>query len=861
MERFERLGVCDFTIPGAEPHYPPDLGIEPRHLDISLAVDVPARTAAGTVVTTVRANRPGVRRLVLSAVDFEDLSVADEAGGAVSFDYDGKELSVLWAEPFAGGEERKLAVSYRIVEPVSGLIFAGPDDEYPDRTPWAATDHETERARYWLPCVDLPAVRTTLSFHLTAAKDFTILANGLLRGEEENGDGTKTAHWELDWPCPSYLICFAIGDLVRADDEPVGRREIAYFAARGRTTPEDLARSFGRTPAIMRWLEKRLATPFPFPKYFQFALPSFGGAMENISLVSWDDKFAADEALHREIGWLVDSVNVHEMGHSYFGDAVVIRDFAHAWLKESWATYLQACWLEDNESEDEYRFELQDFSSAYRDEADGRYRRPIVTRVFNSSWNMYDRHLYPGGAFRLHMLRQLLGDDVFWPAVADYLQTFAKRTVETEDFRKKLEAHSGRSLVRFFDEWIYGKGYPKLEVKFSHDSEKSRGTITVDQTQVPDDEKKREEADATLFHFDLDVEWEDPDGNRHRRTLEIGKKKESFHLPMPAKPQQIRIDPEQAVLIGLDFNPGDDLLRDALRRAPDVVTRIRAAAELAKTGKRKNLAEIAAAYGDEPFWGVRQEMAKAVAESKAASAPDHLVAFLESEENPRVLHAIADRLRLYREPVVTEAILRFLDRTDLGPRVRAAALRALGTRRGEEYVDRLAAATEVESPRDLVASSALLGLAETRTAAAAESILAKNGYGAAPDDVAPTAALALGGIANHLERPLRRRIVERLRDLLRDPRERVRDAAAEALKAAEASEAADDVERMMASLPVQEHPGVKRIVAALRKGPSDRSSVSALTERIEKLEERNRKLEERLERLEKEEDGAASAPE
>ena len=35
------------------------------------------------------------------------------------------------------------------------------------------------------------------------------------------------------------------------------------------------------------------------------------------------------------------------MAHSYFGDAVVCRDFAHAWLKESWATYIEHAWLED----------------------------------------------------------------------------------------------------------------------------------------------------------------------------------------------------------------------------------------------------------------------------------------------------------------------------------------------------------------------------------------------------------------------------------------------------------------------------------------------------------------------------------
>ena len=59
----------DFTIPGAESHYPPDLAIEPTHLDITLAFDVDGRRAEGAVVTTLRANREGARRLTLDASD------------------------------------------------------------------------------------------------------------------------------------------------------------------------------------------------------------------------------------------------------------------------------------------------------------------------------------------------------------------------------------------------------------------------------------------------------------------------------------------------------------------------------------------------------------------------------------------------------------------------------------------------------------------------------------------------------------------------------------------------------------------------------------------------------------------------
>jgi aminopeptidase N len=91
---------------------------------------------------------------------------------------------------------------------------------------------------------------------------------------------------------------------------------------------------------MMEWLSRLTNTPFPFEKYYQIILPDCGGAMENISLVTWDESFYmfGDSLHHEEREVMMDRVNIHEMGHSYFGDAVVMRHFEHAWLKESWVS-------------------------------------------------------------------------------------------------------------------------------------------------------------------------------------------------------------------------------------------------------------------------------------------------------------------------------------------------------------------------------------------------------------------------------------------------------------------------------------------------------------------------------------------
>ena len=81
----------------------------------------------------------------------------------------------------------------------------------------------------------------------------------------------------------------------------------------------------------------------------------------------------------------------------------------------------------------------------------------MVQRQYESSWTMFDMHTYPGGAWRLHMLRKVVGDGVFWSAVRKYIAAFQGRVVETEDFRKMVEHESGLNLTRFFDEWFYMK--------------------------------------------------------------------------------------------------------------------------------------------------------------------------------------------------------------------------------------------------------------------------------------------------------------------------------------------------------------------------------------------------------------------
>ena len=823
----------EFTTPSSKDHYAPDWRLEPVHLDLQLRVDLEGKRLDAAIAHRIRANDEGAQALTLHGEDFEGLAVE-----GASFDYDGKAIALRWEEPFAKGEEREVVLRYRVVNPVSGLMFHGPSADDPDAPVFVATDHETERARHWLATVDHPNVRPTLRFAIRADAKQVILANGAHRGETAHDDGTKTVVWELEQPCPSYLTCFAVGDFVRWDGETVDGVPVAAFAPKTHDEGH-LERSFGRTADMLRWLPELLGTPYPYPKYFQIALPFIGGAMENISLVTWDDRFLLDASLERDERELLDIINVHEMAHTWFGDLIVCRDFAHVWLKESWATFIETCWLEHDLGRDARDFELWRKREAYVKEATERYSRPIVTRRFDSSWDMFDYHLYPGGAWRLHMLREQLGDDVFWTAVRDYVARYAGKKVETDDFRRVLEEHGGRELGRFFDQWLRSPGFPQLEGHFSWDPACKEGTFVLKQTQV--DDKKG----IPCFAFELDLAWT-VHGQEEVRTVRFEEERLRMTFPMEAAPTMVRVDPGLKVLHTLKkFDAGDRRWRAQLK-ASDVVGRIQAGGALAQSGKRANIEALVKAFADEPFWGVREAWAEALGQSNGEAAIEAIGHLMETEEEPRVLTALAKAAGQTRDQRLRSAILSALDR-DPSPRTAEALLESLGKQGELADLDRLREAAGTKTYAMAAEAGALRGLGALREGAAVDALVQLVQPGASSRLARANAAMALGHLSRRVNEPLQEQIREALIERLRDPNLRVRRAAASALVAARATGARAALERFRATLPFQEQMRLDRELRRLERGDG---SLKRAEERIEKLERSLRQLTDRLERLE-----------
>jgi aminopeptidase N len=316
---------------------------------------------------------------------------------------------------------------------------------------------------------------------------------------------------------------------------------------------------------------------------------------------------------------------------------------------------------------------------------------------------------------------------------------------------------------------------------------------------------------------------------------------------MAAEPEQVRFDPDSKVLAKLAFNPGDPMLRRQLSQAKDVVGRILAAHELAKTGKRANIEAIVNAYANESFWGVKEQFLKALAEADTEAAIAGLAELVMKEVEPMVLPTLFNCAGKFRDPRIREVIDQRIQ-DGLTPVAQKAAYEAMGAQRKEANWDVLLQGSQEAGYNGIAQSGAFKGLAATRRVEAADLLLDQAEYGIHSNRVRPAIVSGLADIGQGLEKAKREQVVETLSDLLRDPWRDVRWQAASGLRKMKESESIPTLEAFRRSVSQQEQVYVEQLIDTLRN--ADKVDGSAVKKQVEDLRDKVRKLEEKIQKIE-----------
>lgn len=385
-------------------------------------------------------------------LDFHSDWLIHAFSGADFYMHFGDSLFLAFSNELQPGQLVDLSITYSGVPPVAGGVKGLRYETHPPSVPVIASLSTPFLAHYWYPCKDGPYdkadsvyVDITLPKTLYGGRMLSGVSNGMLEGITDTG-AERTFHWRHRYPIVPYYVMLAVSDYALISQTYCSPLTDECFPLEYYVFPSDsLASVQGteRLPEVMEFFEE-LFGPYPFgnEKYGMTQL-GFYGAIENQTNTITN---RMDEA------WFM--ISVHELAHMWYGCQITCSTWNHGWLNEGFATYAEALWKEHEEGFAAYK----NFMAQKAWYADGTVYLPEADDPFG----VFLPIIYRKGAWVLHMLRFVMGDESFFDMLRNYAwqPEFSYAGLSTEDFRAYCESWYDDELDWFFDQWVYDAYYP-----------------------------------------------------------------------------------------------------------------------------------------------------------------------------------------------------------------------------------------------------------------------------------------------------------------------------------------------------------------------------------------------------------------
>ena len=681
-------------------HFPRSHSVHIKNYKLDLSFDLDKGQVSGVDTVTFQPFADGLSELELDSAGLTIEKVKLAGGPSLQFKTDEGHLYIGLGRPYSHEDTAAVEITYHGAPPV-GLFFVRASQAYPGSPPQIWSQGEEEDNHYWFPCYDSPNDKSTSEIVATVPGDWVAISNGKLTGEKTNANGTKTFDWVEAVPHSSYLTSIVAGPFVKFEQHAEGK-PITYYVAPG-VDEKTTLRSFGGTPDMIAVFSKLLGVPYPYEKYAQSAASNFvAGGMENVSATTQTDTTLHDETAERD-SYSSEGLVAHELAHQWFGDLVTTEDWSNIWLNEGFATFMGAQYTLAHHGEAQYRHEIFTNGEQYKQEDKASYRRPIVERRYSNDSHMFDATTYQKGSVVLDMLDYVLGHDVLFRGLNHYLNAYREKNVTTPDLIKALGEATGQDLHWFFDEWVFGAGYPEYKVSATWDPGSKMEHLKVTQTQDLHE-------DTPLFRMPVEISITTASGSHIFNVVAEGHEQD-FYFPADSTPLMVLFDAGDRILKSLDFDKSESDLAYQVDHDPSLVGRIWAIRELAKKASGEtSVSVLARALAQDKFWGVRQEAATALGVVKTDQA---LAALIGAAPDPdsRVRAFVIRALGNFEKNAEAAKAIEKAWNSDPSYRVGVAVMTAIAKLKAPNAFDILQAGLSRPSYIDVIAESALRGMA------------------------------------------------------------------------------------------------------------------------------------------------------
>ena len=379
-----------------------------------------------------------------------------------------KELKIDFTSSIPANVLDSLTIQYSGAPPFNNNAFF---TDTQGGTPVLSTLNEPYGAQDWFPTKQsLNDKIDRFDIKITTPSQYNIAANGKLMSETILGSGQKLTFWRTQYPTAAYLVALSITNFVKLNDT-MGTPPfpfVNYIYPSTSTNATSMA-NIDWTKTVMNTFETYFG-PYPFrnEKYGHMEFNA-GGGMEHqtmSSMGSWSKQLVA-----------------HELAHQWFGDKVTCGAWNDIWLNEGFATFGEHVAYEKllltNTEFLNYLSGQKDFIT---NSAGGSVY--VADANLSSIGTIFDGRLtYAKGGYVVRMIKWILGETVLYQALKDYhaRPNLAYNYVKTPDLNASLLQSTGKDFTGFFNDLIYGQGYPTYDIRWKQTG--NQLTFKAGQTQ------------------------------------------------------------------------------------------------------------------------------------------------------------------------------------------------------------------------------------------------------------------------------------------------------------------------------------------------------------------------------------------
>src|SRR5207253_5519927 len=158
-------------------------------------------------------------------LDFGEMLVdsVSVSGALARVDRSAELLNLILPRAAKRGDQVNPTVTYH-GRPNDGLIFA----KDRDGTPSATGDNWPNRVHQWIPCLDHPSAKATVTFTVAAPPRELVVANGKFVTRAKI-NASSVWKFEETKPIPAYCMVIAVSEGVKIDANPPTIIPLSYY--------------------------------------------------------------------------------------------------------------------------------------------------------------------------------------------------------------------------------------------------------------------------------------------------------------------------------------------------------------------------------------------------------------------------------------------------------------------------------------------------------------------------------------------------------------------------------------------------------------------------------------------------------